>query len=145
MDRTVLLFIKSGMIYLLAGTALGFFLLNRQFIVLHPGYTTAHAHLNLVGFVMMLIYGVGYHILPRFSGKPLYSQSIAKIHFFLANLGLIGMVTTFILESSPAMTALKAAAGLTLAASLALFVVNIWLTIPKLAEAAPPLTAKKPG
>jgi cbb3-type cytochrome oxidase subunit 1 len=39
----------------------------------------------------MMIYGVGYHILPRFSGQHIYSPKIMKIQFWFANAGLIGM------------------------------------------------------
>jgi cbb3-type cytochrome oxidase subunit 1 len=52
----------------------------------------AHVHLNLLGWMSMLIFGVGYHILPRFAGKTLYSNRLAEIQFWLANIGLIGMV-----------------------------------------------------
>ena len=31
----------------------------------------AHAHLNLPGFMAMMIYGIGYFILPRFTARPL--------------------------------------------------------------------------
>jgi hypothetical protein len=42
----------------------------------------------------MMIYGVGYFILPRFNGRTLRWPSWVPIHFFLANIGLIGMVAT---------------------------------------------------
>jgi hypothetical protein len=54
----------------------------------------AHVHFNLLGFMAMMIYGVGYFILPRFNGRTLRWPSWVPIHFFLANIGLIGMVAT---------------------------------------------------
>jgi hypothetical protein len=54
----------------------------------------AHVHFNLLGFMSMMIYGVGYFILPRFNGRTLRWPSWVPIHFFLANIGLIGMVAT---------------------------------------------------
>ncbi|MBE0605058.1 MAG: DUF1858 domain-containing protein [Deltaproteobacteria bacterium] len=54
----------------------------------------AHVHFNLLGFMSMMIYGVGYFILPRFNGRTLRWPSWVPIHFFLANTGLIGMVAT---------------------------------------------------
>ncbi len=51
-----------------------------------------HVHFNLLGWMSMMIYGVAYHILPRFSGKPLYSEKMAEAHLWLGNIGLIGMV-----------------------------------------------------
>ena len=54
----------------------------------------AHVHFNLLGFMSMMIYGVGYFILPRFNGRTLHWPSWVPIHFFIANIGLIGMVAT---------------------------------------------------
>jgi len=54
-------------------------------------------HLNLLGFMSMMIYGVGYHILilPRFSGRPVYSPLLMRIQFWFANPGLIGMAVSW--------------------------------------------------
>jgi len=54
----------------------------------------AHVHFNLLGFMSMMIYGVGYFILPRFNGRTLHWPSWVPAHFYVANLGLIGMVAT---------------------------------------------------
>ena len=40
----------------------------------------------------MMIYGVGLHVLPRFSGFPLYSERVATWQFYVANAGLWLMV-----------------------------------------------------
>ena len=53
-----------------------------------------HVHFNLLGFMSMMIYGVGYFILPRFNGRTLRWPSSVPAHFYVANLGLIGMVAT---------------------------------------------------
>ncbi len=50
-----------------------------------------HVHLNLLGWMSMMIYGVGYHIFPRFSGRPLWSNKLATLQFWTAQIGLIGM------------------------------------------------------
>jgi cytochrome c oxidase cbb3-type subunit 1 len=89
MSKTTLGFIFSGMAYLLIGITLGvIFFLAPQTRVLN----TVHAHLNLVGFVMFLIFGIAYHILPRFKGRHLYSESLAWWQFWLANIGLVGLL-----------------------------------------------------
>lgn len=54
-------------------------------------YLKVHFHLNLVGWVTMMIYGVAYHIFPRFSGRDLKSGPLVARHFVLANLGIILM------------------------------------------------------
>jgi hypothetical protein len=52
----------------------------------------------MLGWVSMMIYGVGYHILPRFSGKPLRYPKIGEIQFWTANIGLVGMLAFYILN-----------------------------------------------
>lgn len=82
-------FILMGIIYLVIASAMGVILLVSP----HSGHLRfAHVHLNLLGWMSMLIFGVGYHILPRFAGKVLYSERLGEAQFWLANLGLAGMV-----------------------------------------------------
>jgi len=88
MEGFVKRFILMGIIYLMIASALG------VFMIVHPGSLNlrfAHVHLNLLGWMSMLIFGVGYHILPRFSGKPLFSNRLGELQFWLANAGLIGL------------------------------------------------------
>jgi cbb3-type cytochrome oxidase subunit 1 len=53
--------------------------------------------MNLVGFVVMMIFGVGYQMLPRFFGHPIHSRGLAVAHSWLANLGLAALVAGFML------------------------------------------------
>lgn len=57
-----------------------------------------HTHINLIGWVSMLIFGVAYHIIPRFSGRLIYSRKLAWLHFVFAQAGLIGMAVFFFLN-----------------------------------------------
>jgi cbb3-type cytochrome oxidase subunit 1 len=59
---------------------------------------TAHVHVNLLGWVSMFIFGVAYHVLPRFTGQPLHSPRLADLHVVLANVGLVGMALGFALH-----------------------------------------------
>jgi len=43
----------------------------------------------------MMIYGVGYHILPRFNGNPVAFPKLAVFHFWVANVALVGLVSTW--------------------------------------------------
>jgi cbb3-type cytochrome oxidase subunit 1 len=54
--------------------------------------------MNVVGWLTMLVFGVGYQLLPRLFGHPLKSRNLAIAHLYLANLGLAGMVAGFILQ-----------------------------------------------
>ena len=120
-----------SLIYFTAGAAIGLGML----IWPHEAgsYTAVHAHLNLLGFMSMMIYGVGYHILPKFSGANIYSPAIMTVQFWLANAGLVGMAISWPLEMGGSMpslsgTVLKLSAATSLVAIL-LFAINILKTI----------------
>lgn len=89
MDRFVKSFIFMSIVYLMTASIIGVLMLsNQQYLWLK----FVHSHLMLLGWVSMMIFGVGYHILPRFAGKALKSKTLAEVQFWLANAGLIGML-----------------------------------------------------
>ena len=130
MELTIVWYLRMSVIYFVAGSAIGIGML------LWPGemglYVPVHVHLNLLGFMSMMIYGVGYHILPKFSGQFIYSPLIMKIQFWVSNAGLIGMAISwpFIAGGDAPFleTILIASAFLTLAATV-LFAFNMLKTI----------------
>lgn len=130
MSRLTILFIKSSLIYFAIAVLVG---LDITFMPGHLGsMMPVHAHLMLLGWITMMIYGVAYHILPRFSASPLYSDKMANVQFYLAHIGLIGMAVSF------AMRSYVDAGGMLLivfsiieAISIILFVFNMLLTLPK--------------
>src|SRR5574341_1133138 len=82
-------FAWASLIYLLIGSTMG------MVMVLNSSpLTPSHAHVLLIGFVSMMIFGVGYHLLPVFAGTDLYSLRLAEIQFWLQNIGLIGLAFT---------------------------------------------------
>lgn len=93
MSKITVWFIRVAMSYFIIAAGMG------VLMIIWPWWTRTyipgHAHLNLLGWISMTIYGVAYHIIPRFSGRPLYSSRLAWLHFYLANTGLIGMVLFF--------------------------------------------------
>ncbi len=48
----------------------------------------AHAHINLVGGVVMLVMGVTYYLLPIVSGRSIYSLRLVQHSFWLMTLGV---------------------------------------------------------
>src|SRR5574338_1021244 len=84
-------FVAAALAYALAGGLVGLFWLAFPG-ALSPFALRAHAHLMLVGFVGMMIFGVGLHVLPRFTGRTLYSERLADWQFALVNAGLVAMV-----------------------------------------------------
>lgn len=55
----------------------------------------AHAHLNLLGFVTLMIYGVAYHAVPRFSGIPFRRPGLALAQVLIHVVATAGMVLSF--------------------------------------------------
>lgn len=94
-------------------------------------YRPAHVHANLVGFVSMMIFGVAYHIMPRFSGRPLHSPRLAAVHLIIANAGLAVMVAGWIVRVhwAPIGAALVGAGGVLTAVGTFTFIYNIWRTL----------------
>lgn len=90
MDNTPRLFIKAGLIYAVIGALLGITMAINPSLS-HP-LRFIHIHLNLLGFMTMMVSGVAYHVLPRFSARTLPWPAGMKYQFILQNVGLLGMV-----------------------------------------------------
>lgn len=130
MESFVRGFIRSSLIWLGVGALLGLWM------IFDPARTTfrpAHLHANLLGFVSMMIFGVAYHIIPRFTGSPLASRTNALVHVYAANLGLALMIAGFMLRLSNAELggALLGAGAIVSTIGIALFITNIWRTLGK--------------
>lgn len=84
-------FIKAALIYLGLGILLGIA------IGTMPEWSVrirfVHIHLNLLGFMTMMIAGVAYHVLPRFAARGVPWPEGVKYHFIFHNVGLVGMLS----------------------------------------------------
>lgn len=122
MDRINMWFVRASLAYFLVGTFLGLL------IAVYPAFTAqfraAHVHLNLAGFMTMMIFGVGYHIFPRFTGRSLYSPRLVTATFWLANAGVLGLTLGFIFGIPGVLTLFAAVNFLAVAA----FVANLLCT-----------------
>lgn len=128
MDWFVVAFIKASLVWLGVGMLLGLlFTLSPGMVVYRP----AHGHINLLGFVTMMIYGVAYHVVPRFSGNPLFSARAAGWSWWVANAGVLLLVGGFLLRphAAPAAVPAMATGGLLAMAAAIMFIVNIWRTL----------------
>lgn len=56
-------------------------------------WVIAHAHMGVLGFSGTIALGSIYFILPRITGKPLYSARLADIQYWLVLLGMAGFFT----------------------------------------------------
>jgi cbb3-type cytochrome oxidase subunit 1 len=129
MDKFVKGFIVMSIVYLGVSSALGVAMLWQQNLL---ALKFVHSHLNMLGWVSMMIFGVGYHILPRFMGRPVYSTKIGEWQFFVANISLIGMLTCYTLnvyDPTPLYHALTALFGAVQAISVFLFFFNMLMTL----------------
>ena len=79
----------------------------------------------LLGFIAMMIYGIGLHVLPRFSGNPLFSERLANWQLYVSNGGLwlmsAGWLGTFNL--------LVLIGGMVSWIGIGMFALNIMLTV----------------
>jgi len=130
MDWFVKAFLKASLVWLGLGVSLG------VAMAVHPSwavYRTAHLHMNLVGFVTMMIFGVAYHVIPRFTGHPLHSPRLAVAQWWVANAGLALFVAGFVLlphmTFGAAARGVVAAGGAVSAVAAYIFVYNVWRTI----------------
>lgn len=122
------LFLAASFFYLALGPLLGLV------IAADPGLTgwlrMPHAHSTLVGGYGMLIFAVAYHVLPRFTGRPLYSERLTLWHFYLANVSLPLVIIAVPLSwTVPSARVLAVAAAGGLAASFLVFVFNMTKTL----------------
>ncbi len=128
MDRHVVHFIKGSLLWLVAGVTLG------VAMAIRPAWTVyrpVHLHMLLLGFVMMMIAGVGYHVFPRFAATPLHSTRLAELHLIAANLGLALLACGFALRAhaNPRAIMLMGTGGLISAVGAYLMAWNVWQTI----------------
>lgn len=116
-------FIKVASVYLLMGISFGVYMgLSENF-----EYGHTHAHLNLLGWATMGIFGLIYCVFPEAG-----SSKLGKTHFWLYNIGapflLAGM---FLFADGPDGTALILAiiGGLIVLIGTIVFVVNVFMNI----------------
>lgn len=148
MSKTTINFIVASLIYFAVTALLG--LLMSVYYLGTANLRATHVHFGLLGFFGMMVYGVGYHILPRFRGKPLKSEALAAAQFWVSNVSLVGLGVFFAFGSyrSPEWPLSKVlfvlfAAGQAL--SIFMFVHNMIFTMLPLtpAELPPALAAAK--
>jgi cbb3-type cytochrome oxidase subunit 1 len=79
----------------------------------------------------MMIFGVAYHVIPRFAGFPIHSRRAAVLHWWISNAGLVMMATGFAVRvhDATAGTIVLASGGTLSALGAYTFVYVIWRTI----------------
>ena len=129
MDKFVRRFIIMSIVYLGVAAVVGIVMLGSEKAM---ALKFVHSHLNMLGWVSMMIYGVGYHILPKFVGRQMYSKKLGEVQFWAANIGLVAMLVFYTLNLSAPSDALVAAtvlAGVLELVSIFLFFYNMLKTL----------------
>ena len=127
MDWFVKAFLKASLVWLGLGVTLGVAMAAKPAWII---YRPAHFHMTLLGFVAMMIFGVAYHVIPRFTGNPLFSRRLAGVHVWMANAGLATIVMGFMTRPYwRGAIPLLAAGGVLAATGAYVFIFNIWRTI----------------
>jgi hypothetical protein len=123
--RIALWFFAVAPIYVLVGMSLGIFMGATEDFTLAP----AHAHLNLIGWVTMALYGTFYALAPSAPRK------LAWTTFWLNNAGIVVMFPSLVMvlkfgESSPFLLPLVVS-EFVVAAGMACFIVSVWTVLLK--------------
>jgi hypothetical protein len=128
-------FIRSSIVYLLVGVTFGL-------IMAFPGgyswlnniglgnANLAHAHSNLLGFMLLMVMGVAYHIFPRFTGNPLKYPQVAWVNFWGCVTGAGGMVLGFLFRGT--LPWLLPLGGMAEVVGIACFAFNIFQVVKPL-------------
>jgi len=113
------LFMLGAMVYLMLG-GLGL-AINGTLLTVGPARPVA-LHLVTVGFMLMLIYGLAAHMLPRFTGNPILMGVWPWLQMGLVHAGLLAYSAGFLLGVYPVVIA----GGALIWLSLLVFTVRIW-------------------
>lgn len=126
MDWYIKAFIRASLLWFALGILLG---VAMAAIPTWVVYLPAHAHMNVVGFLTMLVFGVGYQLLPRLFGHPLRYPRLAVAHLYLANIGLAGIVLGFLMRPTmPWASWITVTGGSVFAVGVVFWVFNLWKT-----------------
>jgi heme/copper-type cytochrome/quinol oxidase subunit 1 len=141
MDPSVRRFIRASLVWLGIGVAIG---VAMALVPRAIAYRPAHVHANLLGFVSMMIFGVAYHVVPRFTGRPLHDPRLAAVHLWVANAGLAVLAGGWIVRvHAPQVgTPMVGAGGLASAVGAYLFIYNLWRTLGDGSPVPVPLRAR---
>ncbi len=129
-------YIKTSFVFLVLGLALGAYLIVAQFGVgAYPPrlVVTAHVHLLLVGFMLMIVMGVATWMFPRPSREDTrYRPELAEAVYWVMTLSTALRAATEMLlayTGRPALGWLIAVGGLGQVAGAMLFVANMWVRV----------------
>jgi cbb3-type cytochrome oxidase subunit 1 len=129
-------YVKTSFAFLLAGLLLGGYLTIAQFALGHYPprlLVTAHVHLLLVGFMLMIVMGVATWMFPRPARTDTrYRPWLAEAIYWTMTVATTVRAAAEVIAATagtPALGVAIAAGGLGQVAGALLFVVNMWTRI----------------
>ena len=138
-------YIKTSFVFLLAGLLLGGYASVGEFLLgSYPPrlLITAHAHLLLVGFMLMVVMGVATWMFPRPARDDTrYRPELAETVYWVMTVATAVRALAELgagLTGAPALRVLIALGGLGQLAGAALFVANMWWRVRMPAVPSPP-------
>ena len=137
-------YIKTSFVFLVTGLLLGGYVSVAEFVL--GGYPprlfiTAHVHLLLVGFMLMIVMGVATWMFPRpAKADPRYRPELAEAVYWVMTLATALRTAAELgtgLTGAPALRVIMTLGGLGQLAGAALFVLNMWWRVRMPPAAAP--------
>lgn len=119
-------FLRTAVVWLALGLLMGIAMgVEPRWL---PLLRAAHLHALLAGFVTFMIFGVGYHVFPRFSGRPVPWRRGPSVHLFLANGGVLGIVCGLLLRGAAPQWAqvVVGLGGASMLAGALIFIHAVW-------------------
>jgi cbb3-type cytochrome oxidase subunit 1 len=138
-------YIKTSFVFLLLGILLGSYVSVAQYVGgTYPSrlIITAHVHLLLVGFVLMIVMGVATWMFPRPGRDDVrYRPALAEVVYWVMTVATAwraaAELATAVWPAAPFPVAI-AAGGLGQLAGTSLFVANMWWRVRMPPAAGPP-------
>src|SRR5690349_15762031 len=138
-------YVKTSFVFLALGLLLGGWIVVGEFVIgVYPPrlFITAHVHLLLVGFMLLLVMGVATWMFPRPArDDPRYRPALAEAVYWVMMLATAMRAAAELAASYTPLAAVRwivALGGLGQLAGAALFVVNMWPRVRMPAVPPPP-------
>jgi cbb3-type cytochrome oxidase subunit 1 len=121
-------FLRLAVLYLIAGVGLGLYMAASKNHSMFP----VHAHLNLLGWVSLTLFGLFYRVVPSAA-----TTTLAKLHFWVyvpahfVQMVLLAMFFRGVTAVEPALGAVSTLVGV----AIVMFAVVVWQNTPAPASA----------
>lgn len=112
-------FLRMAVLYIVVGVTLGIVMATSKDFTMRP----VHAHLNLLGWASMALFGLWYRSAPAAS-----ETGLAKFHFWVHNIALPIQMTTLAMEltGNESVGPILGASSIAIGIGFLCFAINLW-------------------